>query len=345
MKPIAALACLAVLAAACGAADEDVVALPGVEVAADLQLEVVHDGLDGPTQLTVDGDGAVVVAVLNGGEDDGLGEVVRLAGPADSEDRGEDRVQVLRDGLDKPTGIAVIGDELWVMERDRLTRGPIGAEPIVVADDLPNNGRSEGTLTVTPEGAILFDTSGSKRGAVVTDGSGRLFTGDPTEVPGTPVELASGFKHAYAHVFDDDGTLWTTEMSDGRFDGERAADEVLAVVPGADHGWPRCVGDNRPVAEFGGTVDTCEGTPPSLAVFAPGATPTSVAVSPFDPDTLLVALWVEGRIVAVDTASDDPTAVTDVVTGLQNPQHLVTVGDEVLVSEFGAGRILRLRRS
>ena len=38
---------------------------------------------------------------------------------------------------------------------------------------------------------------------------------------------------------------------EGRFDGEPPADELVAVEPGVDHGWPRCVGDNRPVAEYG----------------------------------------------------------------------------------------------
>lgn len=321
----------------------------GLGTAPGTTVETVHEGLVGPTQFVVLDDDTFMVATINGGENDQLGQVVRV-------DSSTGDVDIIRDTLDKPTGLVVVDDELWVMERNRLSRGPLDGdgEPVVVVDDLPNNGRSEGTLTVTPDGHILFDTSGSKQGSTVVDGSGRLFTVDPDETPGTPTELASGFKHAYAHTFDQAGKLWATEMSDGSFDGAAAEDELVAVVAGADHGWPRCVGDNRPVAEFGGTAERCATTPPSAALFAPGATPTSVVVSPFtapgDVDVLLVALWNEGRIVSVDPYGDQaggdtatsPVGFGDVVTGLAGPQHLVATDDAVYVTEFGTGRILRL---
>ena len=323
------------IASACSDSVTDVDSSPKTGSHPEVVVETVFEGLVGPTQFAVVDDSTFVVATINGGENDRRGQVVRI-------DTESGDVEILRDGLDKPTGLALLDGELWVMERDTLSRGPLDGEPTVVVEGLPNNGRSEGTLTVTPDGLILFDTSGSKRGSDVVEGSGRLFTVDPAEQPGTPTEIASGFKHAYAHVYDGAGVLWSTEMSDGAFDGEPAADELVAVLTGADHGWPWCVGNNRPVAEFGGDADRCASVPPSEAVFAPGATPTSVAVSPFAPDTLLVALWNEGRIVAIDTTGDDPAAFDDVVTGLARPQHLVASGDAVYVTEFGEGRLLRL---
>ena len=39
--------------------------------------------------------------------------------------------------------------------------------------------------------------------------------------------------------------------------------------------------------------------PPSHALFEAGATPTSIAVAPWDPDVLVVALWGEGRVVTL----------------------------------------------
>lgn len=314
----------------------------GLDLGPGLSIEVIHEDLIGPTQFVVGQDGTLTVAVINGGENDRQGQVVRI-------DPASGATEVVRSDLDKPTGLAVLGSDLWVMERDRLTRTGIDGIPVVVADDLPNNGRSEGTLTVTPDGLILFNTSGSKRGADVVDGSGRLFTVDPSSRAGEPVEIASGFKNAYGHVFDDNDVLWSTEMSDGRFDGSTAADELVAVSPGQDHGWPRCVGNNRPVVEFGGSEELCAEVPPSAAVFAPGATPTSVAVSPFGSDQLVVALWNEGRIVTVDLVAeaagqnqDDGGGVATVIAGLSGPQHLVAVGDALYVSEFGRGRILRI---
>jgi glucose/arabinose dehydrogenase len=326
---------------ACGGSD--VIEPVGLTVADDLVVEIVHDGLNGPTQMVVLDDGDIVVAVLNGGENEGLGMVLRID-PDAAADTADQAVEVLRRDLDKPTGVAWLDDELWVMERNRLTRTVPGRQPTVVVDDLPNNGRSEGTLTVTPDNLILFNTSGTKRGAEVVDRSGRIFTVDPasSDQPGALTELASGFKNAYAHTFDAEGRLWVTEMSDGRFDGERAADELVTVMPGADHGWPWCVGDNRPVVEFGGTPQRCGDVPPSAAVFAPGATPTSVAVSPFADGEFLVALWTERRVVAVRPGESGPATSTDLVSGLSNPQHLVTVDDAVYLTEFGTGRILKI---
>lgn len=303
-----------------------------------MTTEVLHDGLAGPTQFVIDNDD-FIVALINGDENGETGQVVRV-------DHETDRRTVLLDGLDKPTGVALLGGELWVMERDRLTRGVIGSERSVIADDLPSNGRSQGTLTVTPSGTILFNTSGRRRGADVVEGSGRIFEVDPATNEVT--EVASGFKHAYAHTYTGE-TLWSVEMSDGTFDGAPAADELVAVQAGVDHGWPHCVGDRRTVAEFAGTKSACEQTPPSQAVFAPSATPTSIVASPFSDDQLLVALWRENEIVSVSALLDDGVRTTvTVVAELDNPQHLVvpaeTPGEDpvVYLTEFGTGSIIAI---
>ncbi len=317
---------LLAIAAACGDDASDRSAQLG-QTPGQASIEIIADGLNGPTQFVFDGDD-LIVAQLNGGENDGTGQVIEI-GP-------DGRRLVLYDNLDKPTGVLVHNDEIWIMERTRLSRGPrAGGTLVPVAEDLPNNGRSQGTLTLTPDDRVLFDTSGSQRGGVVRERSGRLWT---VGVDGEVEEYASGFKHAYAHAFDQAGTLWTTEVSDGRFDDQPPADEVVAVTRGGDHGWPGCVGDNRPVAEFG--VSDCDGVPSSLTVFAPGATPTGIVVSPFDSDALLVSLWVSGQIVSVPTVSGGSTAVR--FDGLVNPQHLVVDGDQLYLSEFGLDRIVKL---
>lgn len=340
------------VATACGS-NPSTIDVSGVITADGIEVEGVIDNLNGPTQFVIPNDERLWVATINGGENDMEGQVTRV-------DLVTKQRWVAADGLDKPTGIALLGFELWIMERDQLshldvspTSTLVEPPPRVIVRNLPNNGRSEGTLTRTPDNQLLFNTSGSKRGADVADGSGRLFMldaqnifdRDPDDWQGAPIEIASGFKHAYAHAYDEDGDLWVTEMTDGLFDGEAAADEVVLVKSDTDHGWPRCVGNNRAVVEFGGTEQECANIPTSLATFAPGASPTSVVVSPFEPNTLLVALWNEGRIVAVDMTNPDPTSYSDFAMGLDNPQHLVVFENAVYVSEYTAGRILRLTKT
>ena len=325
------VAMIALLAAGCGSDDP-------VDAFA---VEVVVDGLERPTQLAVTDDGWFV-AQLSGAEDDGTGQILRL----DPSDLAAPPTVVL-DGLQKPTGVAVFAGELWVMEERRLTRGPLdGGDREVVVDAMAFNGRSQGTLTVDA-GRLLFDTSGSTRvgtgpGGTPGENSGVLWAVDAT---GEITNLGWGFKHAYAHVRDERGVLWTTEMSDGSFDGERAVDEVVAVVEGVNHGWPVCVDDNRPVTESG--LDApCDGVPRSQTTFAAGATPTGLAVAPWNSDRLVVALWVEQRIVSI---SADPaqamTGATLVTDALRRPQHLVADGDRLLVTDHEAGTIVAVTRN
>ncbi len=345
------LALAVTLVTACSADDP---AAPEIERPEDIVLEIVVDDVPGPTQVFVEPDGSLVAAAINGGENDGTGQIIRF-------DPESDERSVLFDQLDKPTGVQRDGDTIYVMETDRLSAGPAdGGSLIVVADELPNNGRSEGTISLHPDGGILFNTSGSARGPEVAEGSGQILAYEPgTGEAGSPdgpvpTVVADGFKHAYALTFaggvGDNGEgggnreLWATEVSDGTFDDVPPVDEVVLVTPPLSGGWPRCVGDNRAVAEFGVEQSECDELQPSRAVFPAGATPTSIVVSPFHDDAFLVALWLTGEIVVVPRVGDDPTDWTVFASGLDNPQHLTVDGEAVYLTEHGADRILKLTR-
>ena len=142
--------------------------------------------------------------------------------------------------------------------------------------------------------------------------------------------------------------MWTTEIGDDPIDEGRPPDELNLVAPGADFGWLQSAGFQEPVARYGGTAAHCAATRPPVALFPPGATPTSVAFAPWAADTLLVALWVPGEVVQVKTtpAGDNATGVVEpFIGGLRNPQHLLAWPDgSLLVSEFGTGTIYRVRK-
>lgn len=111
--------------------------------------------------------------------------------------------------------------------------------------------------------------------------------------------------------------------------------------PGADYGWPRCYGRDLAGPD-------CSNVRPATAVFPIHSTPTSVAVSPFAPDTLLVALWVEGEVVRVpityvgDNAAGDPEPF---LSGVDRPQHLLVAPDGALwVSDYAGGYIYRIQQ-
>jgi glucose/arabinose dehydrogenase len=307
------------------------------DTSTSLSSEVVVEGLRGPTQIAPDGRGGYVVAELNGSEGAGAGRVLHLQTLVSTP-------SVLVDGLLTPTGVTVDGDLLWIMERRTLTVGPLDdpSDRTVVLDELPFNGRSEGTISAVEGGGILYDTSGSRfGGGELVEGSGTLWYLAGPDVE--PEPFATGFKHAYAHTTLDDERWLVTEMSDGRLDGDVPPDELVIASDGDDFAYPRCVGDRTPVGETGGTDSECDTTPPSLALFPSSATPTGVAVAPWDPSTVLVALWNRGEVVAEPTSPGDvPHEPVVAFAGIEHPQHLLTDGDRVLLTDHDGGRVLAL---
>lgn len=336
---------LSLLLAGCGGATTSQPAT-GLTLPTGFRAEVVAQGLIGPTQMLLGPDGSLWVAQLDGGENDGTGQVIAVS-------QNDQKRSVLLDNLHKPTGIAIIGNALWIASGRDLLRAPLrGASvgpPETVLRDLPFNGRSNGTLTATTDGKLLYETSGSRSGSAAAAGSGTLWLLDPA-APTAPQPLATGLKGAYGHTVDGAGRVWTTEIGDDPVDGKAPPDELNLVVAGADFGWPQCYGERIPAQNYGGTAERCQQTRSPVALFPANSTPTSVAVAPWDANMLLVALWnANGQIVQVATTptGDNATGtVTPFITGLKNPQHLLAMSDgSLLVSDFGSGTVYRVRRS
>ena len=333
------------LLAACGSATnsqtKSTLSLP-----AGFHAEIVAEGLQSPTQMLLASDGVLWVAQLGGAENAGTSQVVAVS-------LRDGRQGVLLDGLPKLTGIALLGNALWLASGRDLLRAPVQngsvGKPEIVLHDLPFNGRSNGTLNVTPDGKLLYETSGNRTGSNAGAGSATLWLLDPNQ-PNAPKPLATGLKGAYGHTVDAAGRIWTTEIGDDPVDGKTPPDELNLVIAGADFGWPQCYGDRTPATNYGGTAERCQQTRAPVALFPPGATPTSVAVAPWDANTMLVALWntADGQVVQVKTipAGDNATGtVTPFITGLKHPQHLLAMADgSVLISDFGSGMVYRVSK-
>jgi glucose/arabinose dehydrogenase len=299
---------------------------------ADARLTVVADGFNGPTQIADGPPGIVLVAQLNGDEGAATGQVIAL-------DTASGQRRVLVSGLDKPTGVLWRNDELWVMvKRGLITARWAGTEPTagaveVVLADLPFNGRSQGTLTALPDGRFLYDTSGNLVGSTIEAGSGTLWAFDP--VTRTSAAVATNAKHAYAHALLADGRVVTTEIGDAE---TPPVDEVNVIAldeaAPADLGWPSCPGDR-----------SCDGVVRPLALFAPHATPTGVAVI---GNTGLVTLFATDQLVQVPldgwTAGAEPVPAKVVAEDLHGPHTVLARPDgSVWITEHLSGRIVSLR--
>lgn len=298
-----------------------------LKLPAGFMVEPLPYQFQNPTQFTVQ-DGYLYVAQLNGGENEKQGQVVQV-------DLSDGSQRILAEQLDKPTGLAVLDNALWIATRDAILRLDLNDQSTLepVLENLPNNGRSNGTLTVTNRHTLLYETSGNRQDA----DAGKLWELDPETR--TTQMVASGLKGAYAHAAAADGRIWLTEIADGQVNGTTLPDELNLLLPGANFGWPRCYG-----RELAGL--DCANVRPAVAIFAPHSTPTSVVVSPFTPDTLLVALWLTGEVVQMPITYIGDNAISEpepFLSGLDKPQHLLVLPDGSLwVSDFATGYIYRI---
>ena len=271
------------------------------------------------------------MAQLNGEEDASTGQI--LAVNLKTKQR-----MVLLDKLNKPTGLAWFDGFLWVMEQRRLVRSP-WADPTakpgpieVLVDQLPFNGRSEGTLTVTPTSHLLYETTGSIEGGSVVDGSGVLWEFDPSTK--TSSKFAVGLKNSYAHTFLPDGRLVTVDIGDNV---DAAPVDELNLLPSEStdnkppqFGWPDCPGDT-----------TCAGVIAPLTTFSPHSTPSGVAAN---KQYAYVTLFVTGQLQRVALGGQATNAEqTTIASELQGP-HTVMLrqNGQLWISEHLANRIISI---
>ena len=312
----------------CVADDPD----PGLEVDSELEVNQIFSGLDSPTHFFQLDEDKFLVSQLAGDENDNKGQILLI-------DISTGSKEIIYDQLDKPTGVVEINGQVFVMERNSFSVGDLSGVPLkVIEQDMPFNGRSQGTLTVTPQGRVLYNTSGRTEDAVVEVGSGILFEYDP--VTEKSKSVASGFKHAYSHTYDSENNIWVTEIGDGTYDGADPNEELIKISDEGSHaGWPKCINNRVPVSEFGGVSEFCNQTLAPVAMFSSKSTPVSVVVSPWEGGEFIVALWNESKVVSVNAETSE---VEDVYTGIEHPQSLISIDESLLVLDFDDGQILEL---
>jgi glucose/arabinose dehydrogenase len=327
-------------------------------------IEVVADGLGAARALAVDPGGALLVSLPD------AGRVLALpsAGPAAGR-----TPTVVAEGLDRPHGLAVRGDALYVAETGRVLRfrydpaRRLATDPAVVVAGLPAGGHHwTRSIAFGPDGRLLVAIGSScdicrerdpRRAAIVAyapDGSGeRLF--------------ASGLRNPVGLAFHPGtGRLWTTVNERDWRGGGAPPDYVTEVPEGASFGWPDCFAERgvfAPDPEFAGHRRCAGLTPPTLELPAHSAPLglafyTGRAFPPAYRGNLFVALHgsrpglpTEGyRVIRVTFAGGRPAGVEDFVTGWRvgddvrgRPVDVITGADGALyVSDDHGGRIYRV---
>jgi len=296
--------------------------------------QVIAHGLVGPNHLAYGPDSALYVTQLNGGENDGNGQVVRIM--------PDGTAQAVLNHLMKPTGLAWAGNDLYIVSANNVVVSHVQdgkfSDPTVVFANLPFNGRSNGQIALGPDGMLYFQSTGTE-GA--PHDSGFIYTAKPGST--TLSVYARGFKNAYAFAWESkSGTFYATEIGDGDIPGVGQPPEKLNVIKqNADYGWPTCYASRLPNPVWQGSTEQCAKVEAPLAMFAPEATPTGLA---FFDGQLIVALW-NGNPARLVSVNPQTGVVSEWTRIFKNPLALLTDKDDsLLVVDFLDGTITRISK-
>jgi glucose/arabinose dehydrogenase len=271
-----------------------------------------------------------------------------------------DEARLLLDGLNYPTGLAFLGDDLYVTGLDTilLVEGVVGTScervsPVV--SNLPFD-ESHWTNGVTAYEGRIYATTGyvyhplpSSRVELM----GSVFSFAPD---GSDLRIeATGLRNSYALAFDEQGGIWATDNGPNvnydpgiQDEADVYPDELNLIVPGRDYGFhprramPResatpVAGSTPMVVEPLCVASTC-GTPP-VTVFDKHTAPTGVAWDS-QRSELLLCLSAWGQVLAFDPTSGDQRML---YWGLNVPSGIAIGPDGYLyVAEWGASRVIRL---
>lgn len=217
----------------------------GLRVREGLRLSVFADQLLNPRGMALGPDDTVLVGTQNAGlvyalkDRDGDGVV--------------DGRRIVADGLEGPTGIAVIGEDLYVADMSRILKYQGAAqwtstnaqiEGEVIFDGFPKGEMHIWkTLKVGPEGKLYAAVGVPCNSCEVSHPlHGRLVRMNPD---GSGLEiLASGLRNSMGFDFDpNDASLWLSDNGRDWLGDDVPPDELNHLIqPGTDFGFPRCFG-------------------------------------------------------------------------------------------------------
>jgi glucose/arabinose dehydrogenase len=305
-----------------------------LHLAAGFAATLFAGGLNGPTALAFGpapdplngGSRRLYVAQLNGGENDGAGQIIAI----DAEHKTQD---VVLDKLAKPTGLAWFNDALYVVSyRDVLKftakDGKLSG-PQTLVSGVRFNGRSLGHIKAGPssdpftgesEPRLYFHSSGGDPAV-----SGHIFS---MRMDGSDQRtLARGLKNGYAFTWSlRTDAMYATEIGDNIADAP--LEEINQITLDGNYGWPNCPAEQ-----------TCAGVQSPIATFAAHTTPTGIA---WWNDSLIVALWgpADPHVtrIALD-AQGQAGAPSDFARGLQNPMDVIVTKQGTLLLLDFAGEI------
>ena len=237
-----------------------------------LQVSAFAEDLDHPRWLYVLPNGDVLVAETNAPPkpDDSKGirgwVMEKVMGKAGAGVPSANRITLLRDAnhdgiaetrsvflqnLNSPFGMALVGNDLYVADSDKLLRFPyqagadsISAQPTKVVDlpGGPLNHHWTKNVIASPDGKKLYVTVGSnsnvgENGMDKEEGRAAIWEVDPAT--GSHRIFASGLRNPNGMDWEPaTGNLWTAVNERDEIGSDLVPDYITSVKDGGFYGWP-----------------------------------------------------------------------------------------------------------
>lgn len=147
-------------------------------------------------------------------------------------------------GLNKPHGIAVNGNYLYVAETDGVSRYLYNSNELMVGEkellfSLPSGGRHF-TRTIVIHDNKLYTSVGSSCDTCIEDNPFRASI-LVSELDGSNLKVfAKGLRNTVFFDFDSQGKMWGADMGRDGLGDNLPPEEINIIEEGKDYGWPYC---------------------------------------------------------------------------------------------------------
>ena len=199
---------------------------------------------NGPRLMAYYGD-VVIVSLTS------QGKVIAL--PDENHDGKADRVITVAENLQRPHGLAVYNNELYIAEENKVIKGTLDSslslqKVSTVVDNLPTGGHFTRTIVIKDD--ALYISIGSDCNVCREEDNHRAAV-LKCSLDGNCSVFASGLRNSVGLAFNPTtGELWATDNGRDMLGNDVPPEDINILKEGKNYGWPICYGNKIHDTDF-----------------------------------------------------------------------------------------------